>query len=92
VRVSTAACGIVEYQYGRVLHQRPGDGQALALAAGEPGAPLPDLAFVSLRHPVDELGGLRLGGGLLQAFTRRVGRARTRLISKNPSIESEKRI
>ncbi|CAM5401728.1 hypothetical protein SSTU70S_03671 [Stutzerimonas stutzeri] len=52
----SSAGGLVEDQHRGVLEQRAGDGQALALAAGEHHAVLADLG-VDLGQAVDELAG-----------------------------------
>ena len=49
---------LVEDQQGRVLEQRPGDRQTLALAAGKQHAILADLGVEALRQVVDELLGV----------------------------------
>ena len=50
---------LVEDQDRRVAQQRPGDGDALALPARQPDAPLSDHGVVTLREPGDELVGVR---------------------------------
>ena len=45
--------GIVQNQYGRVLHQRPGDGDSLLLASGHRHAPLPQDGVVALLELLD---------------------------------------
>jgi hypothetical protein len=65
--------GFVEDEDRRVLQQRPGDGQALALAAGEQHAVLADQGVEALRQPVDELAGEGRLGGALDVGARRAG-------------------
>ena len=47
--------GLVQNHDGRVLQNRPGDGDALALAAGEGGAPLPDHRVIPIWQGHDEV-------------------------------------
>ena len=55
--------GLVENQDRRVLQDRPGDGDPLAFAAGEPGAAFADDGIETLRQIVDEIEGMgRLRG------------------------------
>ena len=59
---------VVEDREARVDEERPGYGDALPLAAGEPDAPLADDGFVAVGEPPDEpvrLGGLGRGHDLL---------------------------
>ena len=58
--------GFVEDQDGGVLEDGPGDGDALALAAGEPGAALAHHGLVPLREPGDEVMDVGRPGGPLQ--------------------------
>ena len=50
--------GLVQYQYGRVLQEGTGDGEALALAAGQEHAVIAHQRLVAVRQLVDELGGI----------------------------------
>ena len=67
----------------RLLGQRPGDGEALALPAGDAGAALGDVRLELLGHLLDELAALGdlevapelLVGGLLVAVAQVVGHA-----------------
>ena len=75
---------LVEDQDRRVAQQRAGDRQALALAAGQPGAALADHGLVAVRQRLDEV--VRVGGarGGLELGLGRVGRPRRRLSSTVP--------
>jgi hypothetical protein len=58
------AGGLVQHQDRRVLEDRPGNRDALALTAGQRIAGLPDLGVYPLRHARDEFHRVgRLGGG-----------------------------
>ena len=57
--------GFVQNQDGRVLEDGARDGQALALAAGEPEALFADHRLVALRHVQDEVVRQRIARGLL---------------------------
>ena len=59
------AGGLVQDQDGRILEQGPGDGQALALAAGQGGAGLRQGGVVALGQGADEVVGVGLPGGRL---------------------------
>ena len=50
-----AGGGLVQNHDGRILQNRPGDGDALALAAGEGGAPLPDHRVIPIWQGHDEV-------------------------------------
>src|SRR5690606_9687483 len=63
--------GLVENQQGRILEQCARNGQALALPTGKQYAVLTDEGVVALRHLLDELGGIGIGGGLLNGLQRR---------------------
>lgn len=70
---------LIEDQHLGALDQRPGDGDALALAAGQAGAAFADFGLVALRKVFDDvvdLGGLARGDDVLEAG---VGWAMTRL-------------
>ena len=58
------AGGLVEDQDRRVAEDRPGDGEPLALAAGEAHAALSDDRLVPLRQLADEAVGLGAAGGV----------------------------
>src|ERR1017187_8442402 len=63
LRVQMAG-GFVENQYGRVLQQGAGDGEALPLSAGELDAAVADHGLVAFREAHDEIVGQRgFGGG-----------------------------
>ena len=53
---------LVEDQDGRILQDRAGDGDPLALAAGELGAPFADDGVQAIRHLFDELHGVSGAG------------------------------
>ena len=57
--------GIVQDQHLRVLQERPGDAQALPLAAGDIGPALVDHGVVPVREALDELIGTGLPAGFL---------------------------
>ena len=59
--------GVVEEEDRRVLGQRPGDGGALLLAAGEVDAALPQERVVAVRQRGQRLGELGLFGAPLEA-------------------------
>ena len=65
--------GVVEDQHPRVGEDRPGDGDALALAARQREAPLADHGVVALGQLVDELVGAGQPGRPLDPLLRRVG-------------------
>src|SRR6266852_3607740 len=50
--------GFIQDQDGRSSQNRPGDGDALFLAAGKSGATLGDRGFVAIGKTVNELGGI----------------------------------
>ena len=54
--------GLVENQNGRVLEQRPGNGDPLPLAAGKSSAPFPDDGVIAIRQIQDEVMGMRRSG------------------------------
>ena len=56
---------VVQDQDAGVGQEGPGDGQPLALAAGELHAPLADEGVVAVGEPVDELVGVGPAGGIL---------------------------
>jgi hypothetical protein len=69
--------GLVEDQQRRVFQQRPGNRQALALAAGQQYAVLADFGIEALRQLVDELLGIGIGrGGFDVCAARRPDRRR----------------
>ena len=75
---------LVQHQDRRVAQQRAGDGDALALAAGEPCAAFADHRLIAVGQRLDEVvrvGGAGGGGDLRLA---RVGRPRRRLSSIVP--------
>ena len=53
--------GLIQDQQRRVLQQCPGNGQALALAAGEQHAVFTHVGIEALRQAVDELLGVGIG-------------------------------
>ena len=58
--------GLVQDQHQRVLQQRPGDGDALALAAGQGGAASTDVTGIALRQSGREFVDLGPGGSRAQ--------------------------
>ena len=70
--------GLVEDQNARIGHQRPGDGDALTLAARKPGAAFADdrvIAFRQLQYEIVGAGELRRFDDPLDRH-RRIGQAR----------------
>ena len=57
---------LVEDQDGGVAEQRAGDGDALALATGQPDAALAHHRLIALRQARDELVGVGAAGGRAQ--------------------------
>ena len=76
---------LVQHQDRRVAQQRAGDGDALALAAGKPGAAFADHGLVAIGQGLDEVvrvGGAR--GGDQVGLAVASGRPRRRLSSTVP--------
>src|SRR5690606_8375459 len=62
------AGGFVQDEDGRVLEEGAGDGDALALSAGEGGAALADHGGVAFGQRLDEVGDVRAAGGGADLF------------------------
>ena len=67
--------GFVENQDRRVLQQRPGDGDALPLSAGEQHAVVADHGVDALRHGLDEGLGMGAAHGIRNGFRPRTSQA-----------------
>ncbi|MNP21554.1 hypothetical protein D3C76_1141770 [compost metagenome] len=65
--------GFVENQQRRILEQRPGNRQTLALATGEQHAVLADLSVEALGQLLDELLGISIGSSGFDLVPRRPG-------------------
>ena len=71
---------LVEDQDGGVAEQRAGDGDALALATGQPDAALAHHRLIALRQARDELVGVGAAGGRAQIVQRRPGLAEAEVV------------
>ena len=72
--------GLVEHQDWCVPEQRPGDGDALALSAGQPQSPFTDHGPIALGQTDDEVMGVGGAGGGLQFLGRRLGLAEAQVV------------
>ena len=70
----------IQNQDRRVSQDRPGDGNALALPAGKPDAPLADYGVISLGQQRDKLVGVGRAAGRFECFGRGVGLADPKVI------------
>ena len=75
---------LVEDEDGSVLEQRPGDGDALALPAGEPDASLAHDGVVAVGEGEDELVSVGRLGGVLHLLGRDVGVAHPQVVCDSP--------
>ena len=68
---------LIEHQDGAILQKRPGDSNALPLAAGEKYPTFPDSSVVTFWQSANKIMGLRHSGRRYNRLQRRIRRAQT---------------
>ena len=71
---------LIEHQDGAILQKRPGDSNALPLAAGEKYPTFPDSSVVTFWQSANKIMGLRHSGRRYYRLQRRIRRAQTNVI------------
>ena len=72
---------LIEHQDGAILQKRPGDSNALPLAAGEKYPTFPDSSVVTFWQSANKIMGLRHSGRRYNRLQRRIRRAQTMLLA-----------